>query len=912
MRARMLLTTALAGITLSAVPSGAVAKEPPNQNDPCSSFGKNTCDTLGKGFYQRYQYGIRWFGEYSGAVDGEAHTYCIDLRYWYPAKRYNFVETDAGEGFKNTDRRPVSVANQQRMAHALWNSGRSTDPQRQAALMLYVHSLMGDAAPGEVDPKAISPKVAGIFASISGQADRFRGPYKVETSVSDGLTVGRRGTAKIRILSATGNPMPRLSLALDANGASGLPKQVRTNSKGVAVVAFTPTTIAGVSVAVQSDEVASTLPKIFRPTAKGAARNGQRLAAPNSQRLTATIEEPVARGAARVTTTATPSKLLVGETVTDKVTIRNVPNDWTAAIPVSLYGPFRRLEDAKCEGEPAWTGSVNTKGPGVVTTPPATLTKPGVYTYQLLVPDDTNLAGGPTPCGEASESVRVEVQPRVRTVVSSASVRPGTEITDKVLIEGLTGESIAVNAFLYGPFASREAIKCDGVPIWSGTVAAPADGEYLTAPVAVTTPGYYTYRETIAQGDFTRPTETACGDVAETAVVVGAPKVTTQVSAQETRPGATITDQVVVTGLGVVTAQVQVELWGPFETLGAIVCSGTPLSTTPLTVNGDGTYTSTPVRLDRAGYYTFRESLAGSAANDASSTACGEASETTITRAVPRVTTIVSDEVVRPGSAIFDTIRVTGLGKTPATVELELFGPFATDDAIRCNVAPVWKGRVAVTGDGEFKSPSTRVEKAGLYAYRERLLGTEVVTPTTGECALVAETSLAAPVILTGKGADPAPMKRSLASDPAVTRVAIADLGVNAPVSAVGIDIAAGKLAVPDPINQVGWWSGGAAPGDAAGTVVLGGHVDSARAGRGAFFRLKDGRAGSLIRVTSADGRTRSYRITTVRTYVKTALPLGVWTTRGPRRLVLVTCGGPFLPAEGSYRDNVVVTAVPA
>ena len=387
---------------------------------------------------------------------------------------------------------------------------------------------------------------------------------------------------------------------------------------------------------------------------------------------------------------------------------------------------------------------------------------------------------------------------------------------------------------------------------------------------------------------------------------------TTQVSAQETKPGATITDQVVVTGLGVVTAQIQVELWGPFETPGAIVCSGTPASTTTLTANGDGTYTSAPVRIDRAGYYTFRESLAGSAANDAASTACGEASETTIARAVPKVTTIVSDDVVRPGSSIFDTLRVTGLGKTPATIDLELFGPFATDDAIRCNIAPVWKGRVAVTGDGEFKSPSTRVEKAGLYAYREKLVGTEVVTATTGECAVVAETSLAAPLILTGKGADPAPMKRSLASGPGVTRVAIPDLGVDAPVTGVGIDIAAGKLAVPDPINQVGWWSGGAAPGDATGTVVLGGHVDSARAGRGAFFRLKDGRAGNLIRVTSADGRSRSYKITTVRTYLKSVLPLGIWTRSGARRLVLVTCGGPFLPAEGHYRDNVVVTAVPA
>ena len=31
----------------------------------------------------------------------------------------------------------------------------------------------------------------------------------------------------------------------------------------------------------------------------------------------------------------------------------------------------------------------------------------------------------------------------------------------------------------------------------------------------------------------------------------------------------------------------------------------------------------------------------------------------------------------------------------------------------------------------------------------------------------------------------------------------------------------------------------------------------------------------------------------------------------GPARLTLITCGGPFLPEFGSYRDNVVVVAEP-
>jgi hypothetical protein len=49
-----------------------------------------------------------------------------------------------------------------------------------------------------------------------------------------------------------------------------------------------------------------------------------------------------------------------------------------------------------------------------------------------------------------------------------------------------------------------------------------------------------------------------------------------------------------------------------------------------------------------------------------------------------------------------------------------------------------------------------------------------------------------------------------------------------------------------------------------------------------------------------------------VRTYLKSALPTSVYSRTGAPRLVLVTCGGPFDPISRHYRDNVVLTAVPA
>jgi LPXTG-site transpeptidase (sortase) family protein len=88
--------------------------------------------------------------------------------------------------------------------------------------------------------------------------------------------------------------------------------------------------------------------------------------------------------------------------------------------------------------------------------------------------------------------------------------------------------------------------------------------------------------------------------------------------------------------------------------------------------------------------------------------------------------------------------------------------------------------------------------------------------------------------------------------------------------------------------------------------------VDSAKAGAGAFFRLTQVHRGDIVEVTAADGKTFRYRVTTTRRMLKANLPLDIWSQTGPARLTLVTCGGPFDSSIGRYRDNIVVTAVPA
>ncbi|MGD9570777.1 MAG: sortase [Thermoleophilia bacterium] len=899
----------VAALLLSAAPASAA--EPPNQNDPCSEGGRDTCGGTGVGSYERYRYGLRWFGDFRGVVPGATHpTFCIDLRFWYPDREHDFREFD-NAGLRNKEGQGVSIAKQRRMAYALWNFGRSNQRAQQAAVMLYVHGLMGDGAPGEVAKDAIGPQVEGIYDRIARDAARYHGPYRLDARIPGGLTAGKPATGTVRLLSASGRPVPGVRITLSATGASGVPAVVRTNSSGVGTIRFTPTTGTGVTIEARSEEIASTLPRLFRPTTGGAQVNGQRLASAESQRVSATATQVSSKATISVTTTAFPAKLLVGQANRDKVTISGLPSGRRTTVTSLLFGPFRTRESIRCDGTPVARNTVERTRSGTFGTPVVRPTQPGYYTYQLVIAGDQAFDPVTTPCGIPAETFVVERQPTVTTKVSSQSVTPGTAVTDTVIVSGLADEDAVVRAALYGPFPSRAAIRCDTPPVWAGNLPVTGDGEYLTPPVTLTTPGYYTYKEWLDAVPFVRAAETQCAEVAETTVVTGTPQVTTQVSDQTTAPGSVITDSVVVTGLGALEASVNVSLWGPFPSREAIVCTGTPYWTGAITVTGDGTYTTPQVTLDRAGYYTYTESIAGTEAHGPTATACGDAAETTLATAAPQVTTVVSKEVVRPGAAVYDTLRVTGLGKTSVEVEAELFGPFPTRAAIRCTGTPVWRGTVTANGDGTYRTATTKLPKVGLYTYRERIVGSETVTGTRTECALVEETSLAMPAVNTGRGDEGSGARLLQAGTARPTRLRFTRLGIDAPVAPVGIDLRKGELDVPDDVRRTGWWRDGAAPGDARGSVLIAGHVDSRRQGEGAFFRFDDARVGDRVEVRTADGRTRTYRVTQTRHLPKGRLPASIWSLKGRHRLTLVTCGGPFDQAAGRYVDNLMITAVP-
>ncbi|MFD5814630.1 class F sortase [Streptomyces sp. NPDC127038] len=142
-------------------------------------------------------------------------------------------------------------------------------------------------------------------------------------------------------------------------------------------------------------------------------------------------------------------------------------------------------------------------------------------------------------------------------------------------------------------------------------------------------------------------------------------------------------------------------------------------------------------------------------------------------------------------------------------------------------------------------------------------------------------------------------------------RVDIPATGVQAPVVARGLD---GRGAIdPPPFDQpgvVGWYAAGAEPG-AAGTALMVGHVDT-ETRPAVFYRLSTVKPGDTVRVVRDDGTVAEFTVDDVqvlpRDHFDARQAYGV-RERGRAELRLITCGGTFDHASGTYTANVVVSA---
>ena len=161
----------------------------------------------------------------------------------------------------------------------------------------------------------------------------------------------------------------------------------------------------------------------------------------------------------------------------------------------------------------------------------------------------------------------------------------------------------------------------------------------------------------------------------------------------------------------------------------------------------------------------------------------------------------------------------------------------------------------------------------------------------------------------TARPADPQAVR--VESSPPPSRLRIPDLDVDATVRAVGVQ-ADGSMVIPAAPTRVGWYRYGSAPADPEGHTVIAGHVATIEDGPGALAPLVEAEEGMDVEVVDADGTVHRYEVRGRERISKKRLPTdAIFARDGAPLLVIVTCGGEYIPELGAHRDNIVVTAAP-
>jgi Cep192 domain 4 len=425
-------------------------------------------------------------------------------------------------------------------------------------------------------------------------------------------------------------------------------------------------------------------------------------------------DEPVTVSPASpaLSTAPAPATGPVGTVLQDTASLTGGFNP-TGSIVFTLY------PTADCSGSPVDTETVAVNGNGgYATSTGGKAVTAGTYQWTAAYSGDKNNDKIASPCGAEPVTISPLASPVLSTAPNPATGPVGTVLQDTA---ALTGGSSPTGSILFTLYATAD---CSGSVVDSEKLAVSGDGSYTTS-TGYKTPAAGTYQWVAAySGDANNNgASTKCGD--EPVTVSPASPALSTAPAPATGPVGTV-------------LQDTASLTGGFNPTGSIVftlyptadCSGSPVDTETVAVNGNGGYaTSTGGKAVTAGTYQWTAAYSGDKNNDKIASPCGAEPVTISPLASPVLSTAPNPATGPVGTVLQDTASLTGGSSPTGSI---LFTLYATAD---CSGAPVDSEKVAVSGNGSYgTSTGYKTPAAGTYQWVAAYSGDANNSSVTTKC----------------------------------------------------------------------------------------------------------------------------------------------------------------------------------
>ena len=427
-----------------------------------------------------------------------------------------------------------------------------------------------------------------------------------------------------------------------------------------------------------------------------------------------------------INTSATSGTL--GDAIHDIATLSGATANAGGTITFNLYGPSSSPD---CSGSAVYTNTVNVNGPGNYNSGNFTPTAAGKYYWIASYSGDVNNQPSTGTCGDEGETSTLQKRPTA-IVTSATSGTIGDAVHDIATLSGASADAGGTITFnLYGP---SDTPDCSGSVVFTATVNVSGNGNYDSGNFTPTTAGKYYWIASYSGDGNNLPSTGACGDEGETTTIAKQPT-SIGTAATSGTIGDAVHDIATLSGGHSPTGTITFNLYGPSDTPD---CSGVPVFTKTVDVNGNGDYSSGDFTPDTAGKYYWVASYSGDVNNLPSTGACGDEGETTtIGKKSPTIGTAATSGTI--GDAVHDIATLSGT--TPnagGTITFKAWGPSDTPD---CSGDPVFTSTVNVDGPGNYNSGDFTPDTAGKYYWTASYSGDANNDPVSGSCGDEGETS---------------------------------------------------------------------------------------------------------------------------------------------------------------------------
>jgi hypothetical protein len=258
--------------------------------------------------------------------------------------------------------------------------------------------------------------------------------------------------------------------------------------------------------------------------------------------------------------------------------------------------------------------------------------------------------------------------PTLVTTPNPTSGTVGVTLNDTATLSDGYNPEGSITFKLYAPGDDT----CSGTPVYEETVAVSGNGDYSTSPgFASNAVGTWNWTAEYSGDTHNNPASSGCSDEPVT-VNQETPSIVTSASGPVT-VGAAIHDTATLSGGYNPTGSITFKLWGPSETA---TCTGDPIFTADVTVNGNGSYDSPDYTTTAAGTYYWTAEYSGDGNNEDASTSCGDANESsTVNQETPTITTTPNPWSAGLGDTLNDTATLSGGYNPQGTIIFRLYDP---------------------------------------------------------------------------------------------------------------------------------------------------------------------------------------------------------------------------------------------